>query len=140
MDLLAYAKFMIDELKLLNSVDSSDCYFWANPRKGTANKLFSIRNKYSRLLGKEVSIEARVMDSASNRKIPTEEQIRPLLAHIISVLRRRKDIDTSLIISGDISADKYKPYCKATIAFYEEVLKFPPKDRVSVLRHLFASR
>jgi hypothetical protein len=139
-ELLAYTQFMLDELKILNSANSSDCYLVANPEKASPSRMLSIRKKYPLLFAKEAKIQARVISSASNVRIPTKEEVTPLLAYIVSMLRRRNDADISLIVKPKIMADEYGRYCKTMTAYYEEVLKLPTKASISILRYSFASK
>jgi GYF domain 2 len=141
-NLLRFTRFFIKEATILKREHPSDCYFIVNPRKANRRLILAIRNRHPELTRQETQIQAQILQHFSGKEmvLPNAINVSLPLERIKSRLRKRKDIDMDLLTNDNIAPDQYDAYCASLIAMYEETLKLPKVEAVSLLRFFFAPR
>jgi hypothetical protein len=123
----------------LRSVDPESCAAIEDASRGARLKS-DLAKLFPTLADKEPALNQAIIESKASQRpaIPTDVQVEPYLAKVRSRLARRSGLRLELIERPKLAPDEFKPFCEATLAFYQEVRALPTNEAVAVLRNIYA--
>jgi hypothetical protein len=136
----AMAQLVVIETEAIGSKSADACYEFLYPRPGR-NTFVATDYLPREIQEHDLSTIATVIEtgSASPQRIPTEEEISPLLKIVIDRLAKRYPInDIAALADPGSPTVGHEKVCSMTTALYREVLTLPAKDKLLLLRFLFA--
>jgi hypothetical protein len=141
-NLLTFARLVIRHSAVYNRADPATCYFNLNPEKSTPVALLDMRQRHKDLADEEDSFMSHIFSSYSGKtaKIPQQKEVSKSIDRVMSALSRRRDVDVALLSASEIPPEKYKRYCDAFIAMYEETLRLPRREAAMLIRFFLASK
>jgi hypothetical protein len=141
-NLLSFARLVIKHSAVYNRADPATCYVNLNPDKSLPGALLELRQKYKDLADEEDGFMSQIFRTYAGKaaKIPQQKEVSRSVERVMSALSRRRDIDVALLSAADIPAEKYKKYCDAVIAMYEETLRLPRREAATLIRFFVASK
>jgi hypothetical protein len=141
-NLLAFARLVIKHSAVYNRADPSTCYFNLNPDKSSPGALLELRQKFKDLADEEDGFMSQIFSSYSGKtaRLPQQKEVSKSVDRVMSALLRRRDVDVALLSAADVPAEKYKKYCVAVIAMYEETLRLPRREAATLIRFFVASK
>jgi hypothetical protein len=141
-NLLSFARLVIKHSAAYNRADPATCYINLNPDKSSPGALLELRQKYKDLADEEDAFMSQIFSTYAGKaaKIPQQKEVSKSVDRVMSALSRRRDVDAALLSAADIPAEKYKKYCDAVIAMYEETLRLPRREAATLIRFFVASK
>jgi hypothetical protein len=139
--LIEYARLTAEQLDYLRQRNSRDCYFYANPNKGSDIGGQEIIAKYPSLDEKERAFRIKILRSHHPNAIASSDKKYgdAALEAVFRALRRRYGAEADLIGEDKISPDKYPTYCAVLLAFYEEIGHLPSSSGAAALRAILTN-
>ena len=137
--LLQSVDLHIGYMDALKSVDPESCVAIEDASRGARVKS-DLAKLFPALADQEPALHQSIIEGKANRRpaIPTDAQVEPYLAKVRSRLARRTGLRLELIERPKLAPDEFKPFCEATLAFYQEVRALPTNEAVAVLRNIYA--
>jgi hypothetical protein len=137
-DVLAVMRFFMTNASKIQAKDPSDCYYSMRPAEGGKAIADRLRQRYPSEDEDEWAMRRRVIENfdGGNVRIADEQEMSSLKKRLQAAIRRRFGTDADLMGSNTIPFEKHSALCSVTIGYFEEMLRWPPKDAVAYFRYL----
>ena len=137
-DVLAVMRFFATNASKIRAKDPSDCYYSMRPAEASQAIADSLRKKYPSEEEDEWAMRRRVIENfdGSNVRMADEQEILSLKTKLQAAIRMRFGADADLIESNTIPFEKHSALCSVTIGYFEEMLRWPPKEAAAYFRNL----
>jgi hypothetical protein len=133
--LVEFVKLMVDQYSLLNSTNAAACYHY-----GVDGEIdVSLFGKT--LIQRELALEQRILRSASQRQPSVSHASQAVWENVAAGVAARVGMESlSILLDGKTTPDKYPAFCRATVAFYQEIARLPDADAATVIREITGSK
>jgi hypothetical protein len=137
--LVDYNKVLIDQYTSLSVKSPAACYSYAS---GTGSPTNYSAEFSKDLVQREIDVQERVVRTATKRPSANPTVLNALFAKLRKELLAKglTDADFALMEATNVDRAKYAQYCGATILFFREIGRLPPRDSATVLRSIFTSK
>ena len=137
-DVLAVMRFFMTNASKIQAKDPSDCYYSIRPAEGSRAIADRLRQKYPSEEEDEWAMRRRVIENfnGGNVRMADEQEMLSLKKKLQAAIRMRFGTDADLIGSNTIPFEKHSALCSVTIGYFEEMLRWPPKEAVAYFRYL----
>ncbi len=135
--LRSFAGLLLEQMKVLCSVDPALCYdyLWDEDHGADVTRYFS-----RELIEKESAVMTEVIRSASEgtNQPPGRRQVEGQLQRVFASLAGRYGDDVGMLVDRERGKAHKARTCELTCEFYREILSLPEQDSGPLLRFIFA--
>lgn len=138
--LRSFTGLMLEQMKVLYSVDPALCYDYAYGQ-GRGAKLDMTKYFSKELQQKEFLVMAEVIRSAAGQtsRPPNEKQIERQLTTVFASLAQRYGDDAQMLADPELGRTNKAKTCELTYELYQTILRLPERESGALLRFMYAS-